>query len=455
MRKVAIIIIVTIVLSAITYAGGGIVVTQGNCCNGSGGTGVADGVGIYSVTAKNLLSNDNDSTVVDGGIADRNTIKDMRLFEYILARNDTAANLYQSLQLGNTKIGIPAIGFFHSKNNGFNFMGSYDNGTKYGGSSIASFNNIGIGGGINLDTNHTEFFYVGDIYDAVLNANNNRFVMTQVNKITNDLFSAIAMDSSSQIVYEITMPLTAGNSDPVTQIRQDRSFVSILYNPSNNPNYPATDGGITIAPNGNPNTEIKIENLNGEYLLNSAGQHLFTSVAATTASFNGDIEATAFNIISDVRLKENIKDYSNGIAALSQLQPKTYDYDGVIRVDSTAIYDTTYTTKSIKVYRTASDNDFVPKELDTRVWLKDKQGEYRIVESKVPNVKIVGYDTKEVRVSNKGCVGLLAQDVEKVLPSAVNTNEYGMKSIDYTELVILLINANKELEKRIKELENR
>ena len=448
------ILYIMILCHMVAYGGGSVIVTQGDCCSGGGTGGVADGVGIYSVTAKNLLSNDNDSTLVDGGIADRNTIKDMRLYEYILARNDTSANLYQSLQLGNTKIGIPAIGFFHSKNSGFNFIGSYDNGTKYGASVIASLNNIGIGGGINLDTNHTEFFYVGNIYDAVLNANNNRFVMIQKNKITNDLFSAIAMDSSSQIVYEITMPLTAGNSDPVTQIRQNPSYVSILYNPSNNPNYPATDGGITIAPNGNPNTEIKIENLNGEYLLNSAGQHLFTSVAATTASFNGDIEATAFNIISDVRLKENIKDYSNGIAALSQLQPKTYDYDGVIRIDSTAIYDTTYTTKTIKVYKTSSDNDLVNK-LDTRVWLKDKKGEYRWVESKVPNIKIVGYDTKEIKVTNKGCVGLLAQDVEKVLPSAVNTNQYGLKSIDYTELVILLINANKELEKRIEELENR
>lgn len=448
------ILYIMILCHMVAYGGGSVIVTQGDCCSGGGTGGVSDGVGIYSVTAKNLLSNDNDSTLVDGGIADRNTIKDMRLFEYILARNDTAANLYQSLELA-TKYGMPAIGFFQSKNSGFNFMGSYDNGTKYGGSSIVSFNDNNIGSVINLDTNNINVNYVGDIYDAALNANNNRFVMTQVNKITNDLFSAIAMDSSSQIVYEITMPLTAGNSDPVTQIRQNDSYVSILYNPGNNPNYPATDGGITIAPNGNPNTEIKLKNLNGEYLLNSAGLHQFTSVAATTASFNGDIEATAFNIISDVRLKENIKDYSNGIAALSQLQPKTYDYDGVIRIDSTAIYDTTYTTKSIKVYRTASDNDFVPKELDTRVWLKDKQGEYRIVENKVPNVKIVGYDTKEVRVSNKGCVGLLAQDVEKVLPSAVNTNEYGMKSIDYTELVILLINANKELEKRIKELENR
>jgi flagellar basal body-associated protein FliL len=66
MRILTIIIIVTIVLSAITYAGGGIVVTQGNCCSGGG---AADGVGIYNARALNMLSNDDDSTIVDGGTA--------------------------------------------------------------------------------------------------------------------------------------------------------------------------------------------------------------------------------------------------------------------------------------------------------------------------------------------------------------------------------------------------
>ena len=434
------ILYIMILCHMVAYGGGSVIVTQGDCCSGGGTGGVADGVGIYSVTAKNLLSNDNDSTVVDGGIADRNTIKDMRLFEYILARNDTAANLYQSLELA-TIYGIPAIGFLQSKNNGFNFMGSYDNGTKYGGSSITSFNNIGIGGGINLDTNHTEFFYVGDIYDAALNANNNRFVMTQVNKITNDLFSAIAMDSSSQIVYEITMPLTAGNSDPVTQIRQDRSFVSILYNPSNNPNYPATDGGITIAPNGNPNTEIKIENLNGEYLLNSAGLHQFISSASTTASFNGDIEATAFNIISDSRMKENIKPYSEGVAMISALNPKTFNYSGVLRYDSIAIYDTI--CKKVKKTYTPQPTQF-NKDLQPITVVVDEC-------TKV----LIGYDVTPIKISSEELhIGLIAQEVEKVAPDLVKTNEEtGLKTVNYTELIPALINAIKELNERIKMLE--
>jgi hypothetical protein len=47
--------------------------------------------------------------------------------------------------------------------------------------------------------------------------------------------------------------------------------------------------------------------------------------------------------------------------------------------------------------------------------------------------------------------GLIAQDLEKVLPFLINTAEY--KSINYSGLVAYLINSIKELEARVIELE--
>jgi hypothetical protein len=49
-------------------------------------------------------------------------------------------------------------------------------------------------------------------------------------------------------------------------------------------------------------------------------------------------------------------------------------------------------------------------------------------------------------------VGVIAQDVERVLPEAVHTDENGMKSVDYPHLVPLLINAVKEQQDEIKDL---
>ena len=42
-------------------------------------------------------------------------------------------------------------------------------------------------------------------------------------------------------------------------------------------------------------------------------------------------------------------------------------------------------------------------------------------------------------------IGVIAQDVEKVLPELVSTNEQGYKSVDYTKLTPVLIEAVKEL----------
>jgi hypothetical protein len=70
----------------------------------------------------------------------------------------------------------------------------------------------------------------------------------------------------------------------------------------------------------------------------------------------------------------------------------------------------------------------------------------------------VTYDWKE---SGKPSAGIIAQDVEKVLPSAVQTNEDGMKSVEYDQLIAPLIEAVKELKaendslkQRIETLEN-
>ena len=54
-------------------------------------------------------------------------------------------------------------------------------------------------------------------------------------------------------------------------------------------------------------------------------------------------------------------------------------------------------------------------------------------------------------------VGVIAQEVEKVLPQIVLTadDEMGTKSVDYSRITAVLIEAVKELTKRVEELENK
>ena len=51
-------------------------------------------------------------------------------------------------------------------------------------------------------------------------------------------------------------------------------------------------------------------------------------------------------------------------------------------------------------------------------------------------------------------VGVIAQEVEKILPELVTTRDNGYKAVKYDKLTAVLIQAVKELSKRVKQLEN-
>jgi hypothetical protein len=75
----------------------------------------------------------------------------------------------------------------------------------------------------------------------------------------------------------------------------------------------------------------------------------------------------------------------------------------------------------------------------------------------VSNLEGVKFNWKE---SNQPSLGFIAQDVEKVIPEIVSTDQNGYKSLDYSKLTAVLVEALKELrienealKKRIETLE--
>ncbi len=61
---------------------------------------------------------------------------------------------------------------------------------------------------------------------------------------------------------------------------------------------------------------------------------------------------------------------------------------------------------------------------------------------------------EEFDFSDEEQIGVLAQDVEKVLPQLVNTNSKGYKAVDYSKLTPVLIEAIKEQQTQIEKLES-
>ena len=78
---------------------------------------------------------------------------------------------------------------------------------------------------------------------------------------------------------------------------------------------------------------------------------------------------------------------------------------------------------------------------------------------KVKTLTGVEFDWKEETAHVHGYhghdVGIIAQDVQAVLPEAVRTNDSGYLSVRYEKMIALLIEANKELAARVEELEKK
>jgi len=70
----------------------------------------------------------------------------------------------------------------------------------------------------------------------------------------------------------------------------------------------------------------------------------------------------------------------------------------------------------------------------------------------VESLEGVSFNWKE---NGEESIGLIANDVEKILPEIVSTDNQGYKSIQYANLVAVLIEAVKEQQKQIDELQEK
>jgi hypothetical protein len=69
--------------------------------------------------------------------------------------------------------------------------------------------------------------------------------------------------------------------------------------------------------------------------------------------------------------------------------------------------------------------------------------------------QLQGVKYKWIDDHNQPSIGVIAQEIEKVLPEVVSTNDKGLKSVSYGNIVGVLIEAIKEQQVRIEELERK
>ena len=80
------------------------------------------------------------------------------------------------------------------------------------------------------------------------------------------------------------------------------------------------------------------------------------------------------------------------------------------------------------------------------------------IENAIDKLKLIGgyeFDWNSSSKNEGHDVGVIAQEVEKVLPEVVTTRSNGYKAVKYEKLTSLLIQANKELIEKVEELEKK
>ena len=75
---------------------------------------------------------------------------------------------------------------------------------------------------------------------------------------------------------------------------------------------------------------------------------------------------------------------------------------------------------------------------------------------KVNKISGVTFQWNEIsqKETGKKDVGVIAQEIEEILPELVETRSNGYKAVDYPKLTALLIEAVKDLSNQVKELKN-
>ena len=107
--------------------------------------------------------------------------------------------------------------------------------------------------------------------------------------------------------------------------------------------------------------------------------------------------------------------------------------------------------------RIDASNDIVAYSSSDKRWKKNiKQIESPLEKlQKLSGVEFDWIEDTELHGNSGNDVGVIAQEVELVLPQAVQTRDSGMKAVRYEKLIPLLIETVKEQQKQIDELKNK
>ena len=192
-------------------------------------------------------------------------------------------------------------------------------------------------------------------------------------------------------------------------------------------------GGTNITVEASGDRELEITNgiTNNNQLTNGAGY--ITSFDITTQT-------------DSKYLRSNATDTASGVITFSNSTSSTTKTNGAVIVTGGVGISGALNVGGDVTAFASSDERY--KDLITPI--KNPNDKIKLLSGNT----FVWNDKHEIYKGKKD-IGVIAQEVEKVLPEIVETREDGYKAVKYEKIVALLIESNKELIKRVEELESK
>ena len=233
----------------------------------------------------------------------------------------------------------------------------------------------------------------------------------------------VQVDSEDSVNSNLYITFADGNGD------SERLYVDsgLYYNPSTNTLTSDTFKG----------------NLDG------TASNASTAVNATNAT--NAINATNVDVLSD---SSNVARYLNMSATTSG--------NTRIRANNSLYYTPSTSTLNVSNVITSGDincrnltatnNITATGDINSYSDLNLKE-DVEVITGVIESLKQISGVNFTWKSSKEKSMGVIAQDVEKVFPDIVNTDEDGLKSVNYNGIIGALVEAVKELSARVEELE--
>jgi hypothetical protein len=117
---------------------------------------------------------------------------------------------------------------------------------------------------------------------------------------------------------------------------------------------------------------------------------------------------------------------------------------------------TTNPTETLSVFGNILSTETIFATVFTSLSDETQKTDITAITDAIETVKqLNGVKYKWIDNHNQPSIGVIAQEIEKVLPEVVTTNKNGLKSVSYGNIVGVLIEAIKEQQVRIEELERK